>query len=373
MKKNRVFDLKFEAKFKESFSKKLNIILKEGFLTNYTYCRKLENTFSKCHDAKYSTAVNSGTGALDVVLRSINIKNKKVLIASNTFIATAIAVENSGGIPEMIDIENKFYSLCPDSLKKRMNKNIGAVIIIHIAGLISPRINEIVEICKKYGVPLIEDCSQAHFSHFNNKYAGSFGLAGTFSFYTTKNITSGEGGIILTNNKKFHRKTELIRQFGYNPKIKDDFLFFGSNYKLTELNAAFALSDLERSKMRLFKRNKLAKRYQDNLQGSKWLCLKPKSGYTGYYKQIIISPVKRKFLENYLRKNNIILTGGVYNIPLHRQSRYKYKYKTKNFENSNFFSDYHFCPPCFPEIKFNQVDYICEKLLEYEKNFLLDN
>tara|TARA_B100001173_G_C16014741_1_gene559241 strand:+ start:813 stop:1943 length:1131 start_codon:yes stop_codon:yes gene_type:complete len=371
MKKNRVFDLKFENKFKKSFLKKFSTILKEGFLSNYTYCRELEKKFSKYHNSKYGTAVNSGTGALDVVLRSINIKNKKVLIGSNTFIATAIAVENSGGIPEMIDIEKNFFSLCPDKLKKRINKDIGAVIIIHIAGLITPRIEEIVKICKKHNVPLIEDCSQAHFSKFNNKFAGTFGLAGTFSFFTTKNITSGEGGIIITNNKKFYMKTKLIRQFGLNPKIKDDHLFFGSNYKLSEINAAFTISDLERSKMRLKKRNEIAKRYQDNLKGSQWKCLSPINGYTGYYKQIIISPVKRKYLESYLKKNNIILTGGVYNVPLHKQSRYKIQNKANKFKYSNFFSDYHLCPPCFPEIKLYQVDYICKKLLDYEKKFLI--
>ena len=369
MKKNRIFDLKFNNKFRNSFSKKVNRILDQGFLSNHTYCRALEKKFSNLHKIKYGLSVNSGTGALDVVLRTINVKNKKVLVASNTFIATSLAVENSGGKPEFLDIENKYFSLCPIQLRKKINKKIGAVIIIHIGGLITPKISEIVKICDLNNVPLIEDCSQAHFSNHKGTYAGSFGLAGTFSFFTTKNITSGEGGIVLTKNKKFYDKAESIRQFGYNKKLKNDHIEFGSNYKQSELNAALALTDLERFRDRMKSRNDLATRYQNNLKGSIWKCLSPEDGYTGYYKQIILSPIKRKNLNSLLEKDNIVLTGGVYNIPLHRQSRYNKK-NYNSYKNSNYFSDYHICPPCFPEIKFNQVDYICEKLLDLEKKFL---
>ncbi len=366
MKKNRVFDIQFDNKFKKSFQKKTKRIFNEGFLTNHTYCRELENKFSKFHEASYGVSVSSGTAALDVVLKSIDVKNKKVLIGTNTFVATAVAVENSGGIPEMIDIENEFFSLCPENLKKRINKKIGAVIMIHIGGLISPKILEIVAICKKFNVPLIEDCAQAHFSKFKNKFAGSFGLAGTFSFFTTKNITSGEGGLILTSNNKFYQKMKSVRQFGFNLKKKDDHLYFGSNYKLSEMNAALALTDLERATKRIKRRNQIARRYQKNLNGSSWLCLRPKDGYTGYYKQIIMSPVKRKILTDYLQKNNINLTGGVYNIPLHQQSKYKKQYRIKDFKNSNYFSDYHFCPPCYPEVDDTQIDYICKKILNFK-------
>jgi perosamine synthetase len=366
MKKNRIFDIQFNNKFKKSFLKKTKIIFNEGFLSNHTYCRKLENKFSKIHQSSYGVSVSSGTAALDVVLRSINVRNKKVLVGTNTFVATAAAVENSGGIPEMIDIESKFFSLCPEKLKKKINKNIGAVIMIHIGGLISPKILKIVEICKEFNVPLIEDCSQAHFSRFKNKFAGSFGLAGTFSFFTTKNVTCGEGGLVLTNNNKFYQKLKSVRQFGFNLKKKDDHLYFGSNYKLTEMNAALALTDLERAQKRIKRRNQIANRYQKNLNGSSWVCLTPKDGYSGYYKQIIISPVKRTILDDYLQKNNINLTGGVYNVPLHKQSRYKKKYRIKDFKNSNYFSDYHFCPPCYPEIGDVQIDYICKKILQFK-------
>jgi dTDP-4-amino-4,6-dideoxygalactose transaminase len=133
---------------------------------------------------------------------------------------------------------------------------------------------------------------------------------------------------------------------------------------MSELNACFALCDIERFKMRLKKREMIAKRYQYNLKNSSWKALEPIEGKSSYYKQIIISPIKRKKLLKYLLKKKIQLTGGVYNIPIHNQSRYKNVINLKNFKNSNFFSNYHICPPCYPEMSFKQVDYICEKFLE---------
>ena len=108
----------------ENFSKGVEKILDQAFLTNHSFVKKLERKFSKNNNSKYSIAVNSGTAALELIFRSLNLKNKKVLIASNTFIATALAVKSAGGIPLPIDIEKKYFSLCPEQLKKKFHKKI---------------------------------------------------------------------------------------------------------------------------------------------------------------------------------------------------------------------------------------------------------
>lgn len=361
---NRIFDIKFDKSFRASLDKKINKVLDKGFLSNHDFCRLLEKRYSFLNNSKFGLAVSNGTSALEVLLKSINVKNKKVLIGTNTFIATAVAVENCGGIPVPIDIESQFWGLCPENLKKSISKDIGAVIVIHIGGIITPLIQEIKSICDSKKVPLIEDCSQAHFSSFKNTNAGNFGYGGTFSFYTTKNITCGEGGLVVTNNIKTYIKIKSLRQFGVTLKNKDDHKYLGSNYKMSELNACFALCDIERFRIRFKRREMIAKRYQYNLKNSPWKCIEPIEGKSSYYKQIIISPIKRKNLLKNLLKKKIQLTGGVYNIPLHNQSRYKNIFNLKNFKNSNFFSNYHICPPCYPEMNFKQVDYICEKFLE---------
>ncbi len=366
---NRIFDISFNKKFKKKLNNRIDDILKIGFLSNDKYVTLFEKKFSKFQGSKYCLTTTNGTSALEVVLRSINVKNKVVLLSTNTFIATALSVENAGGIPVPIDIDNSYQGMCPEKLKKaikKYKKKIGALIIVHIGGLISPKIEQIVKISKSNNLPLIEDCAQAHFSTFNNKKAGSFGIAGTFSFYTTKCVTSGEGGCVVTNYKKIYEKIKRLRQFGVLKEDKDNHELFGSNFKLSEIQAAFLLTDLERSKIRVAKRNLIAKRYQKNFKNSEWLALKPENGNTSYYKQIIIGPVKRNILKKYLNKNKIQLTGGVYNIPIHKQKRYKKKFIHSDFPNANFFCDYHFCPPCFPEINFKQVDYISKKILKFK-------
>ena len=361
-KKIRIFDLQFDKKFRNKFHKEADKILDEGFLTNHTYVKKLEKVFCKLNKSKYSVAVNSGTAALELILRSLNIKNKKILISSNTFIATALAAKSAGGIPVPIDIDKDYFGLCSSQLKKNINKNVGAVIIVHIAGLVSKNIYTIKKICSDAGVPLIEDCAQAYGSNFNKLKVGNFGLAGAFSFQTTKVVTSGEGGIVTTNNKNFYKKLISNRFYGIDFDDPLTFIYEGNNLKMTELSALAAICDLDRSKKRILKRQKIAKRYQSNLKNTKWITLKPHPGsVSSYYKQVVISPIKRSKVADFLKKYNIQLTGGVYFKPLHRQPLIG-NIKDKKFPNSSFFSDNHICPPCYPELSLKDIDYICEKL-----------
>ena len=363
-KKIRIFELKFDHKFRKNFTIGVKKIFDQGFLTNHSYVKKLESKFSKINSSKFSIAVNSGTAALELIFRSLNVKNKKVLIASNTFVATALAVKSAGGIPVPIDIEKRYFSLCPIQLKKKISqKNISAVVIIHIAGLVSPNIYRIKKICDEKKIPLIEDCAQAYGSTLNNKKVGNFGLAGAFSFQTTKVVTSGEGGIVTTNNKKFFMKLISNRFYGVSLKETLNFVSDGNNLKMPELIALAAICDLDRSKERIKKRIKIAKRYQYLLKNSDYKTLSPPQNSTSsYYKQIIFSKHSRKKIEQVLNSKNISLTGGVYYVPLHRQPTIGIK-NDKLFPNSSYFSDNHFCPPCYPELELSDIDYICKVLL----------
>ena len=366
-KKIKIFDLKFDKNFRDEYQEGVKKILDNGFLTNHLFVKKLENEFSNFIGNKYSVAVNSGTSALELIFRSLNIQGKKVLIASNTFIATAIAVKSAGGIPEAVDIDNFFFSLCPDELKKKINKKIGAVVIVHIGGMVSPNIIKISKICKKYNVPLVEDCAQAFGSSFKSKHAGSFGIASAFSMQTTKVLTSGEGGISVTNNKNLFSKLFSNRFYGFDFKNTLSYIRPGNNLKMSEFVALMAICDLKRVKKRIKKRIKLAKRYQKLLSNSCWKTVQPvKESTSSYYKQIILSPIKRKKIEEKFKEENIALTGGVYYKPLHRQPILGIK-NDKYFPNASYFSDYHFCPPCYPELEEKDVDRICKVLLSLKK------
>ena len=291
-------------------------------------------------------------------------KNKKVLIANNTFIATATAVKSAGGIVVPVDIDKRYFSLSYNELKKKINNKIGAVIIVHIAGLVTPDILKIVKLCKKFNVPLVEDCAQAFGSKFKGKFVGNFGVAGAFSLQTTKVLTAGEGGLVVSNNKKLNDQMFRDRIYGISKKNKLVYDTEGSNLKMSEFVALAALCDLERVSARIKKRQMIAKRYQLKLKNTIFKTLKPpRLSSTGYYKQIVISPLKRHIIEDKFNKKGISMTGGVYYIPLSRQKVLGYK-KNKYFPNSSFFCDYHFCPPCYPELKISDIDYICDTLKE---------
>jgi perosamine synthetase len=374
-KKNiRIYDLKFDAQYRKKYQTGLKKIFDQGFLANHTFVKKFEKKFSNFTNSKFSLGTQSGTAALELIFRTINVKNKKVLIANNTFIATAAAVKSAGGIPIPVEIDEYYYSLCPKELIKKIkkNKNLGAVVIVHIGGIVSPNIHKIVEICKAYKLALVEDCAQAFGSKILDKHVGNFGIAGAFSLQTTKVLTAGEGGVAITNNNKFYQKMIRNRVFGISLKNKLVHDLNGSNMKMSEFVALAAICDLDRVKKRIEKRKLLAERYQRNLENTCWKTIKPpENTTTAYYKQIVISKVKRKIIINEFKKNNIMMTGGVYYYPLNRQKNLKIINDNK-FLNSTFFAEHHFCPPCYPELSLKDIDYICSVLKNIKvENFIL--
>ena len=373
-KKIRIYDLKFDAQYRKKYQTGLKKIFDQGFLANHTFVKKFEKKFSNFTNSKFSLGTQSGTAALELIFRTINVKNKKVLIANNTFIATAAAVKSAGGIPIPVEIDEYYYSLCPKELIKKIkkNKNLGAVVIVHIGGIVSPNIHKIVEICKAYKLALVEDCAQAFGSKILDKHVGNFGIAGAFSLQTTKVLTAGEGGVAITNNNKFYQKMIRNRVFGISLKNKLVHDLNGSNMKMSEFVALAAICDLDRVKKRIEKRKLLAERYQRNLENTCWKTIKPpENTTTAYYKQIVISKVKRKIIINEFKKNNIMMTGGVYYYPLNRQKNLKIINDNK-FLNSTFFAEHHFCPPCYPELSLKDIDYICSVLKNIKvENFIL--
>jgi dTDP-4-amino-4,6-dideoxygalactose transaminase len=361
----RIFDLHYNSEFKEKFHKYCDEILEEGYLTNHVFVKKFEESFAHFSDSKYSLATTSGTSALETSLRAINVENKEVILPTNTFIATAVAALNAGASLKILDVEKPYYTLSIEELKKNISKETGAVIIVHIAGHVTPRINEIKELCDSYDVPLIEDCAHAHGASFKNTKAGNFGDFGCFSHFTTKIMSTGEGGSIICNDKNLYDKIESIRQFGKDKHNPISHTLSGSNFKITEFQAALGLLELERVQERINKRRLLALRYQENLQDSNWIPFKDNEDMcSSYYKQVLVAnkDFSREELTGKLSKKGISLTGGVYFIPLHMQPSMRKHLSCDNFNTSDHFSKYHICPPCYPELSLDDVDRVCEAL-----------
>ncbi|MEP6636628.1 MAG: DegT/DnrJ/EryC1/StrS family aminotransferase [Acidobacteriota bacterium] len=183
--------------------------LVSGQLTLGKHVRAFEQSFAAKVGARYAVAVNSGTSALEIPLRIFDVRNKTVLVPTNTFFATPAAVIHAGGRPRFVDADPTTFAISLDGIRKRITRDTAGVIVVHIGGIVSQEMPAIREFCKERGFFLLEDAAHAHGSLLNGQSAGSFGDAASFSFYPTKVMTSGEGGMIVTNSQ--HVYEEALR------------------------------------------------------------------------------------------------------------------------------------------------------------------
>jgi dTDP-4-amino-4,6-dideoxygalactose transaminase len=369
-----IFKLKFDFKSKLKFIRgSWDILSSDRPLGESKYVTEFETKFGNLVKSKYTMACSNGTTAIELALKAINVHGKKVLIPSNTFFATSVAVTNSGGVVELVDMENESFSLCPKDLESKLTSDVGAVIIVHIGGIISHKISKIVELCKKMNVPLIEDAAHAHLSYCGKYSAGTIGDIGCFSFFPTKVMTTGEGGMVSTNNKKYYEKMKSLKNFGRD--INDSGVIVnpeGNNFKINEFTGLLGSIECDRVESRIKKRTMLVERYYNNLKTTKYDVIRQKGeGVCSYYKAIVTTPINSSWLKTYCKENGVSLTGEVYKIPVHLQPLYKEQFFYVNLPNTDYYCNHHICPPLYPELTIEEVDYICDvlkqALIDYEE------
>jgi dTDP-4-amino-4,6-dideoxygalactose transaminase len=254
---------------KEEISEVVSV-LKKGALTSAANLggrnvQEFEKFVSSFVKSKYAVAVNSGTAALQAALYALDIKTgDEVLLPSFTFVATANAVVSVGAKPVFVDIRRDNYTMDPVDLERKITKKSKAVIPVHLYGNVA-HIDEISEIAGKHDLHIIEDAAQSMGSSYKGKQTGTFSEIGCFSMYAAKVMTSGEGGVIVTSNKKLWEKLLMIRNHGmvhgYDTRI------LGLNFRLPEINAAIAKIQMKKLPMFLLKRKKNAEILTDLLSG----------------------------------------------------------------------------------------------------------
>lgn len=223
------------------------ILSGDGFLTKGPKVKEFEKAYAKYTGSTFAIATNSCTTALEVVLQSIGIKEgDEVIVPAQTFVATGSCVINSGGKIVFCDTDDNFLFDFND-LKKRITNKTMAVIIVHFAGLIHPEIFEIMSYLKERGIYLIEDCAHSNGAKINGICAGNIGDFGCHSFYSTKIMTTGEGGMITTNSEDYYYKCSSIRSIGIDTRTgKEIFNEVGSNFRMAEFESILGLAQLKR-------------------------------------------------------------------------------------------------------------------------------
>lgn len=360
-----IFKLQYDDEFVTRFQEGCASILRSDALAEGDFVRLLEARFMEFSGARHAIAVGSGTDALEVALRSLDVSGKSVIVPANTFIATPIAVERAGGRVVLADIEDETFSISPDALRRSITSDTAAVIIVHIGGMISKYLDSIVSLCDQVGIPLLEDAAHAQGSTFGDRAAGTIGSIGCFSFFPTKVMTTGEGGMITTNDDELFERMRSMKNFGRDLKNPLLCVNHGSNCKMTEFQALLGVLEMDRVRARIEKRNILARRYRQQLQDRRYEVVRYDYGNCSFYKQIVLTNVTRDRLYAHCKAHGVSLTGEVYRFPIHRQPVYRAMYESIRFPVTDKFADGHICPPLYPELEIEDIDYVCEVLSSF--------
>ncbi len=297
--------------------------LRTGNLTLGPNGRELEALFAKRHDAPVAIATSSGTSALEIILRSIGVEGKEVIVPANTFFATAAAVIHAGGSVRFADVDASTLALDVASVEAAITPRTAGVLHVHIGGLVSPAIIAIAELCRARGLWLVEDAAHAHGSSLDGRSAGTFGIAGAFSFYPTKVVTSGEGGMIVTTDERIGEDAALYRDQGKARFLGGEHIRLGHAWRMSEVHAAIGVVHLARLDEFIERRNAVAATYTRELAGVHWITplALPPGCVSNFYKYVtLLDPgIDRASFKQALRERGVSPSGEVYATPLHHE------------------------------------------------------
>ena len=348
-------------------------VLKSGQIAMGKYVAEFEKRFAEFIGTKYAVGVNSGTSALEIPLRAIDVSKSSVIVPTNTFMATATAVVHAGGKVVFTDVFKEDLCMDPKDMKKKMRKDTKVVMLVHVGGIISANYPEIKEFCEDRNIILMEDSAHAHGATIDGKKAGSLGLASGFSFYPTKVMTCGEGGMITTDNREIYESALMLRDHGKPDHRLNKHTEFGYNWRLTEIHAIVGLEQMKKIDWILNERRQIAKLYDELLQDVKEVELVkiPKNVKSSYYKYIVYlkEGINRDLVKKDMKnKYNVELTGEVYADPCHSQPVFK-KYpetilnkKSDKFPGADYVCNSHICLPLYPGLTDEEVNYVAASL-----------
>ena len=351
--------------------------IKSGWLTHGLNTTKFEEKFKDYTNSKYSVTVSSCTAALHLSCLALGLKKgDEVIVPAMSHTATSHSVEYTGAKTIFVDIDLKTGNIDPLKIEKKITNKTKAIIIVHMAGY-ACEINKILRICKKYKLKLIEDCAHSVGTKYKSIHVGNFGISGCFSFYPTKQITTGEGGMLITNNKSFYNKIKKLKAFGIDKDInqrkkqgKYDVKSLGFNYRLTDFQAALGFKQILNYKKNLKKRHFLAKKYFESLKNIDEVYSMPYSKNCSFFVFQIFCKKRDKLLKKFKDKN--IGVSIHYATPLPFMTYYKNKYKLnlKNYQKAKNYADMNISLPIYPSLNIkalNAVTRIIRNFYGYQK------
>lgn len=319
---------KVNEPFFDEYKLKFDDTLKSGWFILGNNCKQFETQFSQYCGTQFCSGVASGLDALLLAIIAFEFPpQSEIIVPSNTYIATILAIVNAGHKPVLVEPDINSYNIDPNKIEEKITEKTKAILIVHLYGKVCS-MERIVSICKKKNLKLIEDCAQSHGAKYKETLAGSFGDFGAFSFYPTKNLGAlGDAGALTTNNENLDTRIRALRNYGSSIKYYNDYI--GFNSRLDEVQAGFLSIKLKRLDGINEHKRKLAKIYSDNLKDD---FIKPQvhPDHFDVFHIYNIRHPKRDELRKYMEANGI-KTEIHYPVAPHHQNAYRQIFEGESY------------------------------------------
>jgi dTDP-4-amino-4,6-dideoxygalactose transaminase len=308
-------------KYQEEFENKALEVLRSGWYVLGKEVEAFEKEFAAYTGAKYCVGLASGLDALWIAFRLLGIgAGDEVIVPANTYIASVMGITINGATPVFVE-PDEFYNIDASAIEEKITPRTKAVLVVHLYGQCA-NMGPIVEICRRRGLRLVEDCAQSHGASFDGQFCGTFGDIGCFSFYPSKNIGAfGDGGAIVTNREDIDRECRIFRNYGSEKRYHNKVV--GANSRLDELQAGLLRVRLSHEAELRADKIRIADRYDRELDRGKFILPQVRENATHIWHQYVIRSDRRDELIEYLKKKDI---GTIvhYPIPPHLSEAYHY-------------------------------------------------
>lgn len=351
----------YQAEYEE---KALNV-LRSGWYILGNEVRCFEEEFAVAHSIQNCVGVDNGLNAISLGLLALEIGlGDEVILQANSYVATVLAVTHNCAVPVFVE-PDEYYNIDVAKIEEKITPKTKAVIVTHLYGQAS-EMDRIVEICSKHNLFLIEDCAQAHFAEYKNKFVGTFGCVGCFSFYPTKNLGGfGDGGAAITNDDTLAQKIRTLRNYGSNRKYYNEVA--GFNNRLDEMQAGLLRVKLAHFPELKSKRNEIAQRYLSGINNPAVILPRVRTSATHIWHLFVIRLAEREELREYLRKKGIV-SDVHYPIPPHLSEAYKMQgYSAGDFPLTEEYANTVVSLPIFDGMKVEEADYVIEAINQYQR------
>jgi len=329
------------------------------------YISEFERKFAEYIEVKHASSVSNGTVAIHLALLALGItKGDEVIVPTLTFIASVNAIRYTGATPVFIDCEENYWQMDPEQIEKLITPKTKAIMPVHLYGAVCD-MESIIKIARKHNLFVVEDCAEAIGSKFGDKKVGSFGDISAFSFFGNKTITTGEGGMVLTNDHTLYERCVHLKGQGLAKYRQYWHDIVGYNYRMTNICAAIGLAQLENVEFIIAKKRQVADWYKEYLSKNKNIEIHKEQNdtfHTYWMVSILVNePDIRDPLRDFLEKAGIETRPLFY--PVHTMPMYCEKYQ--RFKNAEFLGWRGINLPSYPDLTKEQVKYICENIEAY--------